>query len=161
MRKIIPRKLILKPWYSSEEAKRSLGRICQLVNERDKKIYISGFEEKPYVVMDNIDKDVDFHTDMEITIENLKADWSVVMSAIIFFDLKVRVRGKSKLRAVLYRHPENRHPVFQYTHKDPSDPLKEMLENINTRLDSLEKTASYFKNEWRVKKNLPPLPIED
>jgi hypothetical protein len=157
MKKETAREFTLKPWYSSEDAKRSLGRICQAVNERDKKIYLSGLEEKPYMVMDNIDKNVGFHADMEITIENLKADWSSVMAAIIFLNLRVRIRGKSKLRAVLYRHPENRHPAFQYAHKSPSDPLKEILESIDTRLDSLEKTASYFKDEWRAKKNLPPL----
>lgn len=163
MKKETASEFTLKPWYSSEDVKRSLGRICQAVNERDKKIHLSGLEEKPYMVMENIDKNESFHTDMEITIENLKADWSAVTLAVIFLDFRVRIRGKSKLRAVLYRHPENRHPAFQYTHKSPSDPLKESLESIDIRLNSLENIARGLINEWRTKeKNMPPLPpIED
>ncbi len=171
-------KFDLKEWYSSESAKRSLGRICQAVNEQGKTIGLLGAADRPYLLLEDADDSKPSKEEIEITIDEAKAEWSSVTAAVLFFGTSFRIHGKKQQRAVLKRNPKRSHPALKYRRALSPD-LSKIASKLNAILDEiqnlgrtlehgrslpdivskLEKAADIierrFREVWRVSNHAP------
>lgn len=124
----------LQPWYSSEAAKRVLGRICQTVNEQGQAVTLLGSAEQPLLVLADIDEHPEQPGDIELTIDEIRADWPAVTLAAAIYGTRFRVIGKKHPRAVLFRHPEARHPAERYLRSTSVD-----VDRLADRIEVLAK----------------------
>lgn len=170
----------LAEWYSSETAKRSLGAICQAVNEHGEEIGLLGTEQRPYLMLEDADNSEPSQDEVEITIDEAKADWSSVVAAAMFMGTRFRIHGKKVQRAVLYRHPKNAHPAMKYQRvqsrelKGIAQKLEELLDEVRQLrrivdlspdgpfgllVSKLERASEVFdrrfREVWRNSQNLP------
>ncbi len=74
----IRRVLSLQEWYSSEDAKRSFGGICQRLNEVGGAVSLLGTREDPLLLLQDADGVPEEPGDIDITIDEAKSDWSAV-----------------------------------------------------------------------------------
>lgn len=111
----------LSSWYPSDPAKRNFGRVCQAVNEEGATITLLGSAERPWLVLADIDEHPEQPGDIELTIDEAKADWSAVTTAAAIYGTRFRIKGKRRMRAVLFKHPEARHPAEQYLRSSSVD----------------------------------------
>jgi hypothetical protein len=142
----------LSGWYSSDEAKRRFGRICQLVNESSEDVGLLGTEKEPLLWLIDVDK---FPTNevrqrlVEITIEEAQKNWSAVTAAAIFLGVCFLIKGKKLERAVLVQHETNKHKAFNYSDKFHAQSLlkgeKSMSEKLDDIFDSLDEIKGNIK----------------
>lgn len=104
----------LQQWYSSDQAKRSFGAICQKVNEEGETVGLLGKEDRPYLLLQDIDGAPLSDDDVEITIEEARADWSSVTYAAMLQGTRFRINGKRLPRALLFRNEKEPHPALKY-----------------------------------------------
>lgn len=141
----ISKPFTLESWYASEGAKRSFGRICQAVNEQGGAIALLGTEEKPMLVLADADDHPEIADEIAMTIEEVRADWPAVTSAALL-GTQFRIRGKKVMRAVLFRHPEARHPAERYLRSRCSDAnaLAQRLETLAKEVRMLGQQLKRF-----------------
>jgi hypothetical protein len=104
----------LQSWYSSESAKRRLGRLCQDVHEAGAAVYVGGSPSEPLLVLEAEQRRPPSSQDVVLSIDEAKAEWSAVTTACSVYGTTFRIRGRRIMRAVLTRHPENRHPAERF-----------------------------------------------
>jgi hypothetical protein len=129
----------LDPWYSSEAAKRRLGPICQAVNEQGATVGLLGTKIRPLLLLEDADSGAPSEDEVEVTIDEAKADWSSVTDAALFLGARFRVLGKRRARALLRKHPEHVHPAFKYRRLSPMElkTVAEQLERLRTEVHGL------------------------
>lgn len=170
----------LAEWYSSETAKRRLGAICQAINEQGEKVALMGTEQRPLLLLEDADNSEPSQDEVEITIDEAKADWSSVIAAAMFMGTRFRIHGKKVQRAVLYRHPKNSHPALKYQRaqslelKGIAQKLEDLLDEVRqlgraidlssegpmgVLVSKLERASDVFdrrfREVWRNSQNLP------
>lgn len=125
----------LKPWYSSEEAKRALGFICQSVNEQGETVGIMGVPEEPQLKL----MDVDLHDDEFdeiIALDEARSHWANVTLATALFGTRFRIDGRKQPRAALIANANAPHPALQYRRPQSpgmralADRMEEVLNEI-------------------------------
>ena len=121
IRKSITKPFELQSWYASEGAKRSFGGICQAVNEQGATVALLGTEDKPMLVLADADDHPDTADEIVMTIDEVKADWAAVTTAAAVYGTRFRIKGKKVTRAVLFRHPDARHPAERYLRSRSTD----------------------------------------
>lgn len=131
--------LPLQRWYASEGAKRSFGSICQRVNESGGSVDLLGTPERPLLVLGDADSIEPAPDEVLISIDEAKAEWPAVTTAASIFGTRFRVRGRKTMRAVLYRHPINRHPAERYKRSQSIDAerIAAELERLSREVRSL------------------------
>lgn len=171
----------LNEWYASEPAKRRFGSICQAVNEQGKTVHLLGTEDEPLLVLADADEHPPWPDEIEITIDEAKADWPAVTTAAAL-GTRFRVRGKKVMRAVLFRAPKARHPAEKYLRSSSADVnrLAQQLEelarevrklgrkvarlltgdgDLSPAVESLHQSADLinrrFREIWRISDGLP------
>jgi hypothetical protein len=159
----------LREWYSSDEVKRRLGSICQAVNEQGRTVGLLGSDRHPLIILENADDVEPIAGEEEVTIDEARADWSSITYAVLFLGTTFRIMGKKRARAVLRRHPENRHPALKYRAALPSDlgrvvtaieKLLEELRGVCLRLESATDVIDRrFRETWRATHGLNPWPM--
>lgn len=170
----------LETWYSSETAKRSFSAICQAVNQQNRKTALLGTENRPLLVLEDADDSEPSEDEIEITIDEAKADWSSIIAATMFMGTRFRIHGKKVPRAVLYKHPKNSHPATKYRRAQPLElrgiarKLQELLDEVRQLrqivdlssdgpfgilISKLEKASDVmdrrFREVWRDSQELP------
>lgn len=153
----------LEDWYPSDEAKRSLGSICQHVNEQGREIGLLGSEERPTLILVDARKVPVADNEVDIAIDEAKADWSAVTAAALFYGTVFRIRGKKIVRAVLRRHPVNRHSAIKYRRVQPEDltlSVQHFLDDMRDIAKHFDETTDVirrqFTADWRSKNMDPP-----
>jgi hypothetical protein len=134
--------LPLQRWYASEGAKRSFGSICQRVNESGGSVDLLGTPERPLLVLGDADSIEPAPDEVLISIDEAKAEWPAVTTAASIFGTRFRVRGRKTMRAVLYRHPTNRHPAERYRRSQSVD-----MERIAAELERLANDVRRLRGE--------------
>lgn len=131
--------LPLQGWYPSEGAKRSFGSICQRVNENGDSVYVLGTPERPLLILGDADSIEPTPDEIPISIDEAKAEWPAVTTAAAIYGTRFRIRGRRKMRAVLYRHPINRHPAERYLRSQSIDAerIAAELERLSREVRSL------------------------
>jgi hypothetical protein len=131
--------LALQDWYPSEGAKRSFGSICQRVNENGSSVYVLGTPERPLLILRDADSIEPTPDEIPISIDEAKAEWPAVTTAAAIYGTRFRIRGRRKMRAVLYRHPINRHPAERYRRSQSIDAerIASELERLSREVRSL------------------------
>lgn len=152
----------LDDWYASDDAKRRFGSVCQQVNEQGREIGLLGSEERPLLTLAHAESVEQAENEIEVSIDEAKADWSAVIAAALFYGTVFRIRGKKITRAVLRRHKVNRHAAIQYRRPQPEDLLQtvehliEELRGVCKHFDSTTNIIDRrFKEVWREKNGLP------
>lgn len=153
-------KFTLQGWYASEDAKRSFGPICQAVNETGKNVTLSGSPDKPLLVLANFDESPPSKSEVEISIDDARANWSSITYAAMMFDVRFRIRGKKKLRAVMTRHPINRHSACKYASAMPGEmsgtiiglaaEVRQLSERIELLSGKIEVTSRHYRELYRA-----------
>lgn len=136
---------VLQDWYSSEDAKRSLGFICQAVNEQGVTIGLMGSREEPQLHIVDVDL-YDDEYDEIITLEEARANWSAVTLAAAIMGSRFRIDGRKQPRVALIANTAAPHPALRF--KRPQSPetravadrLEDVLNEIR-RLDNRIGTA--------------------
>jgi hypothetical protein len=140
---------VLKPWYSSEEAKRALGFICQSVNEQGETVGIMGVPEEPQLKL----MDVDLHDDEFdeiIALDEARAQWANITLAVALFGTRVRIDGRKQPRAALIANANAPHPALRYRRPQPpgikalADRVEEVLNEIR-RLNNSGGSSAPFE----------------
>ena len=126
----------LAEWYPSETAKRCFGSICQAVNVHGSKTTLLGSEQRPLLLVEDADASDPTPDEIEISIDETKADWSSIIAAAMFMGARFRINGKNKPRVVLYRHPKNSHPALKYRRTQPLE-LKGLAQKLEELLDEV------------------------
>lgn len=142
----------LKEWYSSEEAKRNLGTICQAVNEQGSSVELLGTEDRPYICLVDAKEILPADNEVLVTIEEAKADWPAVTAAALFYGTAFRIRGKRVERAVLYRHPTNRHGAVKYRRpqvEDISQSVSAFLEEVRRVSEHFDSTTTLIERHFK------------
>lgn len=134
--------LPLQNWYASEGAKRSFGSICQRVNETGGSVDLLGTPERPLLVIGDADSFEPTPDEVVISIDEAKAEWPAVTTAASIYGTRFRVRGRKTMRAVLYRHPTNRHPAERYRRSQSID-----MERIAAELERLAHEVRSLRGE--------------
>ena len=152
----------LEDWYPSEDAKRSLGSICVQVNEQGREIGLLGSEDRPALTLIDAREVAIADNEVDVSIDEAKADWSAITAAALFYGTVFRIRGKKIVRAILRRHPVNRHSALQYRRLQPEDleqSIQHFLDDMREIADRFDKTTDVIKrrftDDWRGK-NLGP-----
>lgn len=160
----------LAAWYSSDRAKRNFGSICRAVNADGAETTLLGSEERPLILLLDAD-DVEASDDeIEITIDEAKADWSAVTDAVMLFNSVFRISSSTRPRAVMRRHARNRHPALKYKRASDRD-LRRLTERLAGILDDfrqlggrLEQSADLiernFRTVWRASQGYPLNPAQ-
>lgn len=178
----------LAPWYpNSETAKRALGSIAQAVNERGGRVGLLGTSEEPLLELLDVDLVADDGIEpIDISIVNAKRDWSAVVWACLLGGVIFRIQGKKRPRAVLRRHPDNRHQGVAYVDKfwrgnigsglaDMATGLPDLLRRLDQQREELkllrdelaerdervEQRWRHFIPEWRIAHGLPSKPMDE
>jgi hypothetical protein len=176
----------LEGWYASEAGKRRFGSICQAVNEQGAKVYLLGSKEAPLLILADADKHRPQPDEIKITIDEAKADWPAVTTAAAIYGTRFRIKGRKHVRAVLYRHPSNRHPAEKYLRSSSADAnhlahqiealakevrklgmklarlvtgqgdFDEVARRLNRAADIIDRR---FREIWRIADGLPSRPI--
>ena len=147
-----PRVLNLQDWYSSEEAKRKFGRICQAVNEESREIELGGSVDRPLLSLVDTSLVPTEKNEVEISIIEATADWSSVTAAALFYGTVFRIRGKRVVRAILRRHRINRHGAHKYWRReieDMSQTLSTFIEDFERVSKRLDKTNDLIQKHFR------------
>jgi hypothetical protein len=123
---------VLEEFYASEAAKRRFGRICQAVHQESATVHLLGTVSSPQLILAGADEHPPEPADIEITIDEAKADWPAITTAALVYGTRFRIRGKRHVRAVLYRHPSARHPAERYIRSQTADAdlLAQKLEGL-------------------------------
>lgn len=124
----------LASWYSSDLVKRNFGRVCQAVNEEGATITLLGSAERPWLILADIDEHPEQPGDIELTIDEAKADWSAITTAAAIYGTRFRIKGKKRMRAVLFKHPKTCHPAEQYLRSSSVD-----VDRLADRIEVLAK----------------------
>lgn len=122
----------LEPWYSSEDAKRRIGWLCQTVNENHAKVGLLGSREEPVLFLEDVETCEVVPVNEQITIEEARSNWPAVTIAAAVLGTTFRVEGKKRPRAILYANDCVQHPALKYRHSASSS-----LESIASRLEEL------------------------
>jgi hypothetical protein len=140
----------LTNWYASETAKRSFGSICQAVNEKGATVHLLGSEDSPLLVLDDADNHEPRPDEIEISIDEAKADWSAVTTAAAL-GTRFRINGKKVVRAVLFRAHGARHPAEKYLRSSSADVnlLAQKLEDLANEVRKLVRMARRSQNDRR------------
>lgn len=170
---------VLEDWYTSDQAKRSFGAICQGVNEQGEKISLLGTKDRPYLFLQDIDDAQLSDDDVEITIEEARADWSAITHAAMLHGTRFRINGKKRQRALLFRNENEPHPALKYRKAQAPQmaaiaaKLEELLKEIQklgrvrvverremaslvTRFESAaELIERRFRDVWRSSQGMP------
>ncbi len=117
----MPEEFKLRIWDSSETAKRTFGRLCQAVNENGGSVRLLGTAEEPLLVLADIDDHPEEPGDVTLGIDEAKSDWPAVTTAAAVFGTRFRIRGKARMRAVLFKSPDAQHPAERYRRSDSPD----------------------------------------
>ena len=129
----------LQAWYSSDEAKRSLGFICQAVNELGETVNLLGSPEEPQLQMIDIDL-YDGEYDEISTVDEVRANWTAVTLAAAIMGTRFRIDGRKRPRAALISNPSFPHPALRF--KRPQSPetraLAERLEEVLNEIRRLD-----------------------
>lgn len=128
-----PKSRSLETWYSSDDAKRSLGWLCQTVNEKGERVGLLGTADDPWLYLEDVDFCGVEPIHEQMTIEDVRANWSAVTVAAAVFGTVFQLNGK-KPRAVLYVNAQAQHPALRYRHASRAD-----VERIADQLDELTK----------------------
>jgi hypothetical protein len=155
----------LVEWYASETAKRRFGSICQAVNEQGAEVALLGSKETPLLLLKDADAIEVEPGEVTIAIDDAKANWSAVTAAALFYGTQFRIVGKKRERAVLCRHPENRHGALRYRRAKRRelnsviqrleavlDELRGLCERLNVSADLI---ARRFRDVWRASQGVP------
>lgn len=155
---------VLDDWYASEDAKRRFGSVCQAVNEQSREVDLLGAEDRPFLSLLDAELVPPAENEVEISIDEAKADWSAVIAAALFYGTVFRIRGKKIKRAVLRRHKVNRHGALKYRRPQ----IEDLPQTVSLLLEELRGVSKHFddtttlidrrfKEVWRQKNNgLPP-----
>ena len=82
------------PWYASEEAKRNLGSICREVFAMDTAVGLLGTPAEPLLVLERgLPAGPD---DVEVSIDEARADWSNVTLAAAIYGTRFRIRDRRR-----------------------------------------------------------------
>jgi hypothetical protein len=133
----------LEDWYPSEPAKRSFGRICQAVNEQGTTIRLLGTRDKPLLVLGNADSYSPDPNEVELTIDEAKADWSAVTTAAAIYGTRFRISSQKVIRAVLFRHPGASHPAERYLRSRSAD-IDQLARQMEALAREVRKLAQKF-----------------
>jgi hypothetical protein len=157
----------LEEWYPSDTAKRRFGSICQAINERGAEIGLLGSDEKPLLLLRDADAVDASPSEVTISIDEAKANWSAVTAAVLFFDTQFRIIGKKRERAVLMRHPRNRHDALKYRRAKGREmtgviqKLEQILDELRNTCERLDASAEVisrrFREAWRTSTGFSPL----
>ncbi len=115
----------LAGWYSSEIAKRNLGKICDAIFHQQKVVHLLGTEAEPLLELGPPPVKLD---DEEISIDEARADWSNVTLAAAIYGTQFRIQGRRStparrglVLAILRRHSQARHPAERYLRAQSTD----------------------------------------
>jgi hypothetical protein len=115
----------LADWYSSEIAKRNLGKICDAIFYQHKVVYLLGTETEPLLELAPPPVKPD---DEEISIDEARADWSNVTLAAAIYGTQFRIQGRRStptrrglVLAILRRNLKARHPAEKYFRAQSTD----------------------------------------
>jgi len=131
--------LPLQSWFASESAKRSFGSICRRVNQDQTKVYLLGAPDRPLLVLADANALQSDPGEITISIDDAKSEWSAVTTAAAVYGTRFRIRGRTVMRAVLFRHPTNRHPAERYLRSQSIDAerIAAELERLANEIRSL------------------------
>lgn len=129
----------LESWYPSEIAKRSLGSISTAVDEGETSVGLLGTATAPLLTLACADKHPRRPDDVDITIDEAKADWSAVMTAASL-GTRFRIMGKKVERAVLFRARKARHPAEKYL-RSPSRDANRLARQLEDLAKEVRKLA--------------------
>jgi hypothetical protein len=101
----------LYSWYDSETARRVVGGLCQRIDEQRTFVYLDGTPAAPLLILAPAELYAVQHGEIHVSIEEVKADWLGITTAASMYGTQFRIRGRRVIRAVLTRHPTNRHPA--------------------------------------------------
>jgi hypothetical protein len=104
----------LQTWYASETAKRAFGSICQKVDQAHGAVFLAGMPTEPLLVLSAASKFAPHAGEVILSVDEAKAEWSAVTTACSIYGTQFRIRGRKVMRAILTRHPTNRHPAERY-----------------------------------------------
>jgi hypothetical protein len=130
-----------KSWFASDEAKRNFAGLCAMVNERRRAVGLLGREAAPLLTLVDARSVQPAEHEIEISIEQAKADWPAVIVAALLYGSTFRIRGQKVMRAVLRRHAVNRHPATKY-YRPPAEDMQTVelvqeLRSLARRFDSI------------------------
>ena len=131
---------VLDDWYASEDAKRRFGSVCQAVNEQSREVDLLGAEDRPLLSLLDAKLVPSAENEVEISIDEAKADWSAVTAAALFFGTVFRIRGKRIVRAVLRRHQFNRHGALKYRRPQ----IEDLPQTVSLLLEELRGVSKHF-----------------
>lgn len=155
----------LAPWYSSEDAKRKLGTLCRAINVQGESVDLLGDEDTPLLVLVDAEDVRASAEDIAMTIDEARANWSAMTMAALLYGTQFRISSSTRERAVLRRHPRNRHPACRYrrsTDRNLRDVVRKLEEALNdirnlrsTVADTNELLARRFRELWRASQDMP------
>lgn len=157
----------LAEWYPSEAAKRRFGSICQAINEQGAEVGLLGAEDRPLLLLEDADAVLMGPSDVTISIDEAKANWSAITAAALFFGTQFRIVGKKRERAVLRRHPQNRHDALKYRRSQRREltgviqRLEQVLDELRGLCERLDQSAEViskrFRDVWRTSQGFPAM----
>lgn len=145
-------KFNLDEWYSSDQAKRNFGRICQAVNQTDSKVGLLGTANLPLLYLKNLHQADVADVNNIVTIEEAKADWAAITSAAMLNNARFQINGKKVPRAFLYRNEKEDHPALKYRRPQSLEisSITSSLEEVLRELKKLGRTRTRERQQLRT-----------
>ena len=159
----------LARWYSGDDARAKLGPLSRAINEQGETVGVLGTREEPLILIEDYDMAGARSRDVVLSIEAARSAWTEITLAAIFYNTRFRILVRTTPRAVLSRHPKNRHPASKYrgsssisVRKKLDSRLEQMMEVMDRFDEKLERFEEklgvidrHFREVWRHSNGLP------
>jgi hypothetical protein len=122
-----------RPWYPSDEAKRSFGSLCQQAYDEGE-VELLGREDAPLLILVDARSVERAASEIDISIDEAKANWPAVTGAAMLYGSVFRIHGNRIARAILRRHGRNRHPATKYYRRPATDDLAQSIDELRDDL---------------------------
>ena len=137
---------ILQSWYSSEDAKRSLGFICRSINEQGETIGVLGSLEEPQLHMIDVDLYVGEYDEV-IALDEVRANWPAVTLAAAIMGTRFRIDGRKQPRVALIANLAVPHPSLRF--RRPQSPgAKVLAERLEEVLKEIRRLDNRIGTPW-------------
>jgi hypothetical protein len=123
---------------------------------------VLGTREKPLLLLEDFEIAGARSRDVVLSIEAARSAWTEITLAAMFYNTRFRILGRTTPRAILSRHPRNRHPASKYrgsssisVRKKLDGRLEQMMEAMDRLDDKLGVIDRHFREVWRKSNGLP------